>query len=149
MQVEAEGRAEAPARWERFTRGSDVGIRGIGRSVEQAFEMAALALSSLVEDPRRVQAQEEIEMECEARATDRLLADWLRHVVGAMASGHVRFHCFVVRIDGPRLFGHGYGERVKPTREPRAPPVTGATLAEVSVRQGADGLWTAECLVEL
>lgn len=145
--VQAEGVARA--RWERFTRGSEVGVRGTGRSVEQAFEMVAVALGSLVADPDRVEVREEIEFDCEARTTDRLLADWLRAVVRAMASRSLRFRCFAVRMDGPRLFGHAFGEHMDPARHPPGLPITGATLTDVSVRQGPDGLWTAECLVDV
>jgi SHS2 domain-containing protein len=152
--VQAEGGRQVQqgpprARWERFTRGSDVGIRGIGRSCEQAFEMAAVALGALVTDPRQVEAREEVELACEARATEQLLADWLRAVVHAMALRRMRFHCFAVRLDGPRLFGHGFGEHADPARHPPGMEVTGATLTEVSVRRGQDGMWTAECLIEV
>ena len=38
------------ARWEHFSHGADVGVRGFGISVEEAFEQAALALSAVVGD---------------------------------------------------------------------------------------------------
>jgi len=38
------------ARWEHFSHGSDIGVRGFGESIEEAFEQAAVALTAVVAD---------------------------------------------------------------------------------------------------
>lgn len=134
--------------WEHFTHDALLGVRGVGRSMEQAFEMAALGLCALVTDPRSVEAHEELEVDCQSADHDQLLADWLRAVVGAMAGRRLRFQCFVVRLDGLNLFGHGFGERAGQARHGTHVAVTGASLTQVSVRQGPEGVWTAEALVD-
>ncbi|RKG65709.1 archease [Corallococcus sp. CA054B] len=134
--------------WEHFTREELLGVRGVGRSMEQAFEMAALGLCALVTDPRSVEAHEELEVACQSADHEQLLADWLRAVVGAMAGRHLRFQCFVVRLDGLNLFGHGFGERAGQARHGTHVAVTGASFTDVSVRQGTEGVWTAEALVD-
>ncbi|NBD10205.1 MULTISPECIES: archease [Corallococcus] len=136
------------AHWEHFTREELLGVRGVGRSMEQAFEMAALALSALVTDPASVEIHEELEVSCQSVDHDTLLADWLRAVVGAMAGRRLRFQSFGVRLDGLNLFGHGFGERAGAARHGANVAVTGAALTQVSVRQGPDGVWTAEALVD-
>jgi SHS2 domain-containing protein len=150
MDVEAVQAADPRPRthWEHFTRDELLGVRGVGRSMEQAFEMAALGLSALVTDPRRVDAHEELEVAVQSADHDELLAEWLRAVVGAMAGRRLRFQCFVVRLDGLNLFGHGFGEREGQERHGKAVSVTGATFTQVSVRQGPGGVWTAEALVD-
>jgi tRNA nucleotidyltransferase (CCA-adding enzyme) len=45
------------ARWEHFHHGADIGIRGVGRTKQQAFEQAALALSAVVTAPDKIRAQ--------------------------------------------------------------------------------------------
>ncbi|GHG78514.1 archease [Comamonas sp. JC664] len=139
----------APARWEHVTRGSERWVRGRGRSLEAAFEQAAVALCALVEDPSAVEVREEVELECASPEPDRLLADWLRAVVHTMASRHLVFRCFAVRRDGTRLFGHAFGEPLDRARHPFARDVRGVSLVDTRVWRGADGLWTAECEVEL
>ncbi|CAM3996760.1 archease [Corallococcus sp. ZKHCc1 1396] len=134
--------------WEHFTRDEQLGVRGVGRSMEQAFEMAALALAALVTEPQRVEAHEELEVSCHSADHDELLAEWLREVVGAMAGRRLRFQCFAVRLDGLNLFGHGFGERAGAERHGANVAVTGASLTQVSVRQGPHGVWTAEALVD-
>ncbi|WP_223641105.1 archease [Corallococcus sp. EGB] len=134
--------------WEHFTRDELLGVRGVGRSMEQAFEMAALGLCALVTDPRSVETHEELEVDCHSADHDELLADWLRAVVGAMAGRRLRFNGFVVRLDGLNLFGHGFGERAGQSRHGANVAVTGASLTQVSVRQQPEGVWTAEALVD-
>ncbi|RKG82901.1 archease [Corallococcus terminator] len=150
MDVEAvhseEGRPRA--HWEHFTREEQLGVRGVGRSMEQAFELAAQALCALVTDPKRVEVHEELEVTCQSVDHDELLADWLRAVVGAMAGRRLRFQCFAVRLDGLNLFGRGFGERAGSERHGASVAVTGASLTQVSVRQGPGGVWTAEALVD-
>ncbi|AKQ70468.1 Archease [Myxococcus hansupus] len=138
-----------PACWEHVTRGSERLVRGRGRSLEVAFEQAAVALCALVEDPSTVEVREEVELVCESPELDRLLADWLRAVVHKMASRHLAFRCFAVRMDGTRLFGHAFGEPLDREQHPFAGDVRGVSLVDAHVWQGADGLWTAECEVEL
>lgn len=40
--------AASKPRWEHFSHGSDIGVRGFGSSVEEAFEQAAEALTAVV-----------------------------------------------------------------------------------------------------
>ena len=37
--------------WETFAHGSDIGVRGYGETVEEAFEAVAVALTAVVTDP--------------------------------------------------------------------------------------------------
>ena len=49
------------ASWEHFSHGSDIGVRGLGSSVEEAFEQAAVALTAVVADVAMIEQQETIE----------------------------------------------------------------------------------------
>ncbi|WNZ61953.1 MULTISPECIES: archease [Myxococcus] len=146
---QASAAREAMPRWEHLTRGSERVVRGRGRSLEESFEQAAVALCALVVDPASVEVREEVELVCEATAPERLLADWLRAIVHKMAARRLCFRCFAVRMDGTRLFGHAFGEPLDRERHPFARDVRGVSLVDTRVSQGADGLWTAECEVEL
>jgi len=41
----------ANGRWEHFSHESDIGIRGVGETEEEAFQQAALALTAVIVDP--------------------------------------------------------------------------------------------------
>ncbi|MCE9671682.1 archease [Myxococcus stipitatus] len=139
----------AGASWEVFTRGDARWLRGRGCTPEVAFEQAAVALCARVTDPAAVEVHEEVPVACEPGDLDGLLADWLRAVVHLMASRQLRFHCFVVRMDGRRLFGSAFGEPLDPVRHGARVRVRGVTVSGPRVRRGADGQWTAECEVEV
>ncbi|NTX10909.1 archease [Myxococcus sp. CA051A] len=143
------GEESPPPRWEVFSRGGEVAVRGEGRTPEEAFEQVALALCTRVTDPSTVEVREEVDVVCDAVDREGLLMDWLRSVVQLMGSRRLRFRCFAVRLDGPRLFGRGYGEHLDPVRHRPSRDVRGVTLSGPTVRRSADGRWTAECEVEV
>jgi len=43
------------ANWEHFGHGADIGVRGIGRTMAEAFEQAAIALTAVITDPTKVE----------------------------------------------------------------------------------------------
>ena len=47
--------------WEHFSHGSDIGVRGIGNTLEEAFEQAAVALTAVVADVCSVHEKEIVE----------------------------------------------------------------------------------------
>jgi SHS2 domain-containing protein len=137
------------AAWEHFAHGADIGVRGIGTTVEEAFEQAALAMMAVITDPVSVTLQSEIEISCEAPELDLLLLDWLNALVLKMATDKLVFGSFAVSISGPRLHAIARGEPIDVRRHQPAVEVKGATLTELSVARGSDGLWRAQCIVDV
>jgi SHS2 domain-containing protein len=99
-------------RWEHFSHDADIGVRGIGASQEQAFEQVALAMTAVITDLAWVEAQEMVEIVCEAPDPELLLVDWLNALVFEMATRHLLFSRFEVRVYGQRLQGRAWGEKV-------------------------------------
>ena len=85
-------------RWEHFPHGADVGVRGIGASLEEAFESAAEALIAVVVDPGNVAPLERVTIRCEAPDDELLLVDWLNALIYEMATRRMLFARFDVRI---------------------------------------------------
>jgi SHS2 domain-containing protein len=84
------------AKWEHFAHGSDIGVRGFGRSVEQAFEQAALALSAVVANVSAIAPRETIQVHCDAPELELLLVSWLNAVIYEMAVQKMLFSKFHV-----------------------------------------------------
>lgn len=145
----APGAGATPPRWEHLTHGTQLRVRGNGRTPEEALEQAAVALCALVADPMAVEVREEVEVECNAHDLDALLADWLRAIIHNMAARRLRFRCFAVRLDGWHLFGLAYGEHLDPARHQGSLALRGVSLVGPTVRRQADGWWTAECGVQV
>lgn len=136
-------------RWEHFEHGADIGVRGVGRTVAQAFEQAALALTAVSTDPRAVTARTAVGIRCEAPDVELLLADWLNAIVFEMQTRHMLFGRFAVTLDGARLVGRAWGEPVDVARHCPAVEVKGATYTELAVREDDDGAWIAQCVVDV
>lgn len=126
-----------------------MGVRGIGGTCAEAFEQAALALGAIVADPQTIRQTENVEVTCKAPDTELLLVDWLNAIIYQMATRHMLFSRFEVKIDNGNLSGSAWGETVdmerhQPTVEPK-----GATYTTLSVRHRDDGSWLAQCVVDV
>jgi SHS2 domain-containing protein len=137
------------ARWEHFEHEADVGLRGVGATPAQAFEQAALALTAVATDPTGVAAREPVTIECEADDLDGLLYDWLNALVYETATRGLLFGRCQVTLDGLRLRATAWGEPVDVARHRPAVEVKAATYTALRVARGDDGLWRAQCVVDV
>lgn len=136
-------------RWELFSHMADIGIRGIGPTIEDAFEEAALAMCAVITDPSLVRRDLSLEVHCSAPENDLLLVDWLNALVAAMSERRMIFGYFKVIISCSNLHGKAWGEMASPERHRPAVEIKGATLTELRVSCDKDGLWMAQCIVDV
>ncbi len=136
-------------RWEHFDHGADIGVVGLGDTRAEAFAGAALALTAVIVDPARVAAKTPVEIACSAPDDETLLYDWLNAVVFEMATRHMLFGRFDVRIRDHRLSATAWGEPVDPARHGPAVEVKGATWTGLAVERDGTGLWRARCVVDV
>lgn len=133
--------------WEHFAHEADIGVRGYGPSLEEAFEQAALALAAVVTDVPVV-PKIAVTVVCEAPDNELLLVEWLDAVIYEMAARRMLFGRFSVTIRGRRLYGTAWGESVQPRHKPACEPKA-ATLTELKVSRDSAGGWTAGCVVDV
>ena len=136
------------ARWEHFEHGADVGVRGCGATVAEAFEQAALALTAVITEPASVRPLERVELSCEAPDNELLLAEWLNAIVFEMATRSMLFSRFAVRLQSDGLAAEAWGEPVDAERHHPAVEVKGATYTELRVARAGDG-WLAQTVVDV
>ena len=137
-----------PTRWEHFPHGADVGIRGYGATLEQAYEQAALALTGIVTDAD-IDDQNSVEVECDAPDVEVLLVEWLNAIIYEMAVRNMAFGAFKVTANGLHLRGTMWGEPVDQTKHAPACEPKGATYTALRVAQEADGSWSAGCIIDV
>lgn len=126
-----------------------MGVRGVGTSIEEAFEGAAMAMSALTTQLAKVSRKENIEIRCEAPDEEMLLFDWLNAIVYEMATRNMVFGAFRVTIDDCRLQGTARGETRDRERHMAGVEVKGATFTELLVSERDDGTWVAQCVVDV
>lgn len=135
--------------WEHFPHEADVGIRGYGSTLAEAFERAAVAMTAAVTDVERIAPTECVHIVCEAPQPDLLLVEWLNALVYEMATRRMVFGRFAVEIEDSRLSGKAWGEPVSVPRHQPAAEVKGATYTALEVSRRADGQWLAQCVVDV
>ncbi|MDH3239409.1 MAG: archease [Alphaproteobacteria bacterium] len=135
--------------WEHFAHGADIGVRGRGPTLAEAFANAALAMTAVITDPATVRAVDAVGIACEAPDKELLLVDWLNALVYEMATRQMLFSRFEITIEGTRLTARAYGEAVDRVRHRPAVEVKGATMTALAVTRDAGGPFTAQCVVDV
>lgn len=126
-----------------------MGVRGIGTTLDQAFEQAALALTAVVTDLVAVIPGQMVQLSCEAPDVELLFVDWLNALIFEMATRRMLFSYFEVRLEGLHLTARAWGEALDVARHHPAVEVKGATYTALKVARQADGSWLAQCVVDV
>lgn len=137
------------AHWEHFPHGADIGVRGFGNTLAEAFEQAALAMSAVITDPGYVEARELVTVEAEAPDAELLFVDWLNALVYEMAARQVLFSRYAVTTDGHHLHATAWGEHADRAKHRPAVEIKGATYTELRVAQQPNDTWMAQCVVDV
>lgn len=135
--------------WHHFDHDADVGVRGIGLTEAQAFEQAALALTSAVTQIESVEPRQQINISVENSDPELLFVDWLDALIYEMATRKMLFSRYEIDIRGDRLNASAWGEAADVQRHQPAVEIKGATLTELKVEKRADGQWLAQCVVDV
>ena len=135
--------------WEHFPHQADIGVRGLGATIEQAFEQAALALTAVITDPADVVPREMMQFSCTAPDAELLLVDWLNVLIYEMATHNMLFSRFEVHLEGNNLTAQAWGEALEAARHRPAVEVKGATYTALKVARQPDGEWLAQCVVDV
>ena len=135
--------------WDHFAHAADVGVRGRGATLDQAFAEAARALTAVITDPETVSPRTAVPIRCEAPDRELLLAAWLDAVIYEMATRRMLFSRYDVRIEGDRLIATAWGEPVDVTRHQPAVEPKGATMTALRVAPEPDGTWLARTVVDV
>ena len=134
--------------YETFEHGADVGIRGKGRTLEEAFANGAKALFALMADLSTIEPQKEIRVECTAPDIETLFMVWLNQLI-ALADIEKMVLCeFSVTIKDKNLTATARGESISPQKHDLGVEVKGATFTMLRVFQEA-GYFVAQCVVDV
>lgn len=134
--------------WSHFPHDADIGLLGEGESLDEAFEMAAKALTAVVTQPERVQPLRSLAIHCQAPNLDILLLDWLNAIIYEMAVENMLFSRFSVTVKDLALTAQIFGETVDRGRHQPAVEPKGATMTELSVRK-TNNHWQAYCVIDV
>lgn len=140
-------------RWEYFPHGADVGVRGYGATLNEAFEMVAVALTSIIASHEKVNPTIDVMVSCAASDIELLLVDWLNAIIYEMDVRGILFSKFDVIIDNPaeklfKLKATISGEIINREKHQLGVDVKGATYTELKVAH-QNNYWIAQCVVDV
>lgn len=131
---------------------ADVGLRGIGETVEEAFSEAAKAMFNLMVDLDQVAPKRQLKVAREAGKLDLLLVEWLSELLVQKDLSGLYCSRFCVDIaekpDGLRLEGTAWGESLDLSRHSVKLEVKGVTYCGLHVVQKGKE-WIAQCVVDI
>lgn len=135
--------------FETFEHGADIGVRGRGRTIEEAFSNAARAMFSLmVEDLETVRPLRTIRVTCQSYDREGLLTAWLNALIAGASIEGLLLRDFSLVITGLTASGTASGEPFNPVRHRPGVEVKGATFTELDVAE-REGIWIAQCVVDV
>ena len=139
----------AGGHWQHFDHQADIGIRGTGATLGEAFAQAACALTAVVTDPDRITPSTARHIQCHAPDLEMLFVDWINALIYAMTTERMLFSRFDVSINDHHLQAIAKGEKINLNRHRPAVEVKGATYTELHVCRQEDGSWCAQCVVDV
>lgn len=134
--------------YETFEHGADIGIRGKGRTLEEAFANGAKALFSLMADLSTVEPHQEIQVTCTAPDIEMLFVVWLNELIARADIEKAVLSEFSVTIKDNHLTATARGERIDPRRHNLGVEVKGATYTMLRVAK-EDAYFVAQCVVDV
>ncbi len=134
--------------YETFEHEADIGIRGFGETIEEAFSNAARAMYSVMFDISSIRPVVERTVTVAAPDTDLLLIEWLNALLALSDIERMVFSEFEVKIYGGRLQGRAMGEPLDRKRHGAVVEVKAATLHMLKVER-IDGGYVAQCVVDV
>ncbi|WP_449463210.1 archease [Tardisphaera miroshnichenkoae] len=135
-------------KYEVYPHTADAGVRGIGDTVSEAFEGAAMATFSIMADIEKVKPETAISIELSAESLEDLLVKWLNELISLSSLKGIVFSRFEVEVDEKEasLKGRAWGQSMKDV--PLQEEVKAATYADLKVEK-SNGQWVAQCIVDV
>jgi SHS2 domain-containing protein len=134
--------------WEHYSHTADMGIRGFGATMEDAFAAAALAMIAISVNPAKIKHKEKVEVICEQADNALLFVEWLNNLLYEMATRKMLFSKFEVNIKDNRLTGRAWGEKLDVKKHRPVVEIKGISFSDLKVAQ-ENGIWIAQCIVDI
>jgi len=130
---------------------ADVGIRGYGNTIEEAFENGAKAMFSIMIDLETVESEKNVEIKCEAPDIEALFVEWLNELLTKKDIEEMSFSRFKVKIykgDIYKLEGTASGEKFSQKKHKAKLEVKGATYSGLKIGKKDEKIFI-QCIVDV
>lgn len=126
-------------KFEFFDVTADAGIHSYGKTMEEAFENAALAMFEVMTDTSRIKPSTRKKVEIESEDPSALLYDWLSELIFLHDSENLVFSQFEIQIsqrgDNYQLNGSVQGEAFDPDKHESREEVKAVTFHLMDIKE--------------
>lgn len=127
-------------KYEQFEHQADVGVRGWGEALEEAFENGARAMFSVAVNLEKVEPKKEIRIECQASNIEELFVEWLNTLLSEAGMANLVFSDFKIKEIKKinlnyKLLGIAKGEKFSPKKHEPKVEVKAATYSQLKVKK--------------
>ena len=138
--------------FETFEHKADIGIRGLGKTIEEAFCNTAKAMFSIMVDLNKVEPKVEVKISTNAASIEELLVYWLNELLSEALAKNIIFCDFKASIretaNGFVIESVARGEKIEPEKHELKTEVKGATFSELKVER-KNSKWLVQCVVDV
>jgi SHS2 domain-containing protein len=135
--------------YEYFEHQADIGIRGKGNTLAEAFEQAALAMFEIMVDTAELNPNEFQIVELKANNREELLITWLSELLFLKdVEGKVFSRFEIESMNNKTILAKVYGEKIDHSRHRLKLEVKAATWTQLTIKKDDNG-FIAQCLVDV
>jgi SHS2 domain-containing protein len=119
---------------------SDVGIEAFGHSLQEAFEYAALGLTSIIVEPASVDPSEQRFVSLKGTDPENLLVRWLSEIIYLYdGEGFLLCDVSIRKFSGCELEATLSGEKVAEAKHKFKTDVKAITYHQLKIEEGVNG----------
>jgi SHS2 domain-containing protein len=133
--------------FETFEHKADMGVRGFGKSVDEAFQEGAKAMFFVECNVKKVKPLEKAKIKASAQNVEELFVEWLNQLLAESSIRNMLFSKFNVKIKDNKLIGYVFGEKIQKKHELKV-EVKAATYSQLKVFQNKKK-WICQCIVDV
>jgi SHS2 domain-containing protein len=136
--------------FEHFEHRADIGVKGIGKTLAEAFEETGKAMFEVMTNIKKIKPKQKIEFEVTAENEAELLVEFLNRALGEADAEQIFLSKFKVTIstDGMLMLSAvAWGSPITSKTEVRT-EVKAATLSQVKVEKKGKN-FVAQCIVDV
>jgi SHS2 domain-containing protein len=143
--------------YELFEHQADVGVRGLGSTLEEAFQEGAKAMFEVMVDLSQIAPKVGVDVTAFAPNQEELFVEFLNQLLYLRDVQEMFFSDFKINSIEKKeendevmwyLKGVARGEKIKPKIQRIKVDVKAATFSQLSVKE-KDGQWMAQCIVDV
>jgi len=137
------------AYWKHLDHRADIGVQGVGPSLEQAVAQAGLALMAVMCDLDLIRQEESRTISLEGQDPELLFFDFLNELIFLVSAEGFAYSALEVKIHDGRLQARVLGEPLDSPRHQPAVEVKGASFNGLHVGRDKHGKYIVSCIVDV